>query len=74
MSRWPLWAVLAPGEPARLESRALAIVMPDWDEEDGKEPPFEVIPGSGRYHAIVGYGPQRRGRRDADRRGTVARM
>ncbi|PTL82054.1 hypothetical protein [Vitiosangium sp. GDMCC 1.1324] len=57
MSRWPLWAVLAPGEPARLESRAQAIVMPDWDEEDGEELPFEVIPGSGRYHAIVGTDP-----------------
>ncbi|KFA88398.1 hypothetical protein [Archangium violaceum] len=57
MSRWPLWAVLAPGEPAQLESRALAIAMPDWEEEDGDEPPFEVIPGSGRYHAIVGVDP-----------------
>jgi hypothetical protein len=57
MSRWPLWAVLAPGEPARLESRALAIAMPDWDEEDGEELPFEFIPGSGRYHAIVGTDP-----------------
>ncbi|KFA93034.1 hypothetical protein [Archangium violaceum] len=57
MSRWPLWAVLAPGEPARLESRALAIAMPDWDEEDGEQLPFEVIVGSGRYHAIVGTDP-----------------
>jgi hypothetical protein len=57
MSRWPLWAVLAPGEPARLESRALAIAMPDWDEEDGEELPFEFIPGSGPYHAIVGTDP-----------------
>ncbi|OJH39308.1 hypothetical protein [Cystobacter ferrugineus] len=57
MSPWPLWAVLAPGEPARLESRVLAIAMPDWDEEDGEELPFEVIPGSGRYHAIVGTDP-----------------
>jgi hypothetical protein len=57
MNRWPLWAVLAPGEPARLESRALAIAMPDWDEEDGEELPFEFIPGSGRYHAIVGTDP-----------------
>ncbi|ATB42071.1 hypothetical protein CYFUS_007547 [Cystobacter fuscus] len=57
MSRWPLWAVLAPGEPARLESRALTLVMPDWNEEDGEEQPFEVIPGSGGYHAIVGTDP-----------------
>jgi len=57
MSRWPLWAVLAPGEPTRLESRALAIAMPDWDEEDGEELPFELILGSGRYHAIVGADP-----------------
>ncbi|PTL84590.1 hypothetical protein [Vitiosangium sp. GDMCC 1.1324] len=57
MSRWPLWAVLTPGDPARLESRARAIVMTDLDEELGKEPPFEVIPGSDRYHAIVGTDP-----------------
>jgi hypothetical protein len=57
MSRWPLWAVLAPGEPARLESRARAIAMTDLDEELGKEQPFEVIPGRGRYHAIVGTDP-----------------
>ena len=54
MNRWPLWAVLAPGEPARLESRARSVVMDDLDEELGKEPPFEFIPGSGLYHAIVG--------------------
>jgi len=57
MSHWPLWAVLAPGEPARLESRALSIVLPDWDEEDGEELPFEFIPGTGQYHAIVGTNP-----------------
>jgi len=57
MSQWPLWAVLAPGEPARLESRALSIVLPDWDEEDGEELPFEFIPGTDQYHAIVGTNP-----------------
>jgi hypothetical protein len=57
MSRWPLWAVLTPGEPVRLESRARALVMTDLDVELGKEPPFEVISGSGRYHAIVGTDP-----------------
>ncbi|WP_309888572.1 hypothetical protein [Archangium sp.] len=57
MSQWPLWAVLAPGEPAQLESRARAIVMTDLDAELGKDQPFEVIPGSGRYHAIVGTDP-----------------
>lgn len=57
MNQWPIWAVLAPGEPARLESRALAIAMPDWDEEDGEELPFEFVLGSGRYHAIVGVDP-----------------
>jgi hypothetical protein len=40
-----------------LESRALAIVLPDWDEEDGEALPFEFIPGAGRYHAIVGTDP-----------------
>ncbi|HEX5749818.1 MAG TPA: hypothetical protein VFZ09_26545 [Archangium sp.] len=54
MSRWPLWGVLTPGEPAQLESRARSIVMTDLEQELGKEQPFEVIPGSGRYHAIVG--------------------
>jgi len=58
MSRWPLWGVLAPVDPTRLERRARAIVMQDWDEEgeeeDGEELPFEFIAGSGRYHAIVG--------------------
>jgi hypothetical protein len=57
MNRWPLWAVLAPGEPIRLESRARSIVMTDLDQELGKEQPFEIIPGSGRYHAIVGMEP-----------------
>jgi hypothetical protein len=54
MNQWPLWAVLAPGEPTRLESRARAIAMTELEEELGKEQPFQVIPGSGRYHAIVG--------------------
>jgi hypothetical protein len=56
MSRWPLWAVLSPGEPAWLEGRVRAALMleDDEDEEDGKEPSFEVITGSGHYHAIVG--------------------
>jgi hypothetical protein len=57
MSQWPLWAVLTPGEPTRLESRARSIVMTDLDQELGKEQPFELIPGSGRYHAIVGADP-----------------
>ena len=57
MSRWPLWAVLAPGEPARLESLARSIVMTDLDQELGKAQPFEVILGSGHYHAIAGTDP-----------------
>ncbi len=57
MSRGPFWGVLAPGEPARLERRARAILMTEEDEEDGEEQPFELIPGSGRYHAIVGMDP-----------------
>jgi hypothetical protein len=43
MSQWPLWAVLAPGDLARLERRARAIAMADGGEEDGGEPPFKVI-------------------------------
>ncbi len=57
MSGWPLWGVLTPGEPAQLESRARAIVMTEMDQELGKEQPFEVIQGRGRYHAIVGTDP-----------------
>ncbi len=74
MSRWPLWAVLAPGEPAWLESRVRAALMLEEDEEDGKEPSFEIIPGSGRYHAIVGTDPIDVGAETANRQGTVARM
>jgi hypothetical protein len=50
MSHYPLWAVLAPGEPAWLERRARDIEALEDDEEQT----FEVIRGSGRYHAIVG--------------------
>jgi hypothetical protein len=50
MSRWPLWAILTPGEPSRLERRVRAALMLDEDEEDGKEPSFEVIQGRGRYY------------------------
>jgi hypothetical protein len=31
--------------------------MTDLDQELGKEPPFELIPGSGRYHTISGTDP-----------------
>lgn len=54
MTRYPVWAVLTPGKPTLLESRTRSIVMTEWDEEDGKEPPFEIIPGSGLYQTIVG--------------------
>jgi hypothetical protein len=54
MSRYPLWAVLAPGEPAWLERRAREIILLEEDEAS----PFEVIRGSGRYHAIVGLEPE----------------
>ncbi len=57
MSRYVFWAVLASGAPAWLESRTRAIVRSEADEEEGNEPPFEVIPGSGRYHAMVGLDP-----------------
>lgn len=55
MSRVPLWAVLAPGEPTRLASRVRIALMLDEDEADGTEPSFEIIQGSGPYHAIVGF-------------------
>jgi hypothetical protein len=54
VSRYPLWAVLAPGEPAWLERRARDIILLEEDEAS----PFEVIRGSGRYHAIVGLEPE----------------
>lgn len=57
MSRWPLWAVLAPVEPARLESLARSILMTDLDQELGKEQPFEIILGSVHYHSIAGTDP-----------------
>ncbi|HEX5745436.1 MAG TPA: hypothetical protein VFZ09_04275 [Archangium sp.] len=53
MSQWPLWAVLTPGDPVQLERRVRSALM----LEDEKEPSFEVIPGSGLYHAIVGTDP-----------------
>ena len=54
MREWPLWAVLAPGEPERLKHRTLYILIPDWEEESGEPVPFRLVPGSARYHAIVG--------------------
>jgi hypothetical protein len=35
--------------------------MTEWDEEEGREQPFELIRGSGRYHAIVGLDPMEMG-------------
>jgi hypothetical protein len=57
MSRWSLWAVLAPGEPAWLESRAYVALGLEEGEEDEEGPPFELSQGSGRYHALVGANP-----------------
>ena len=54
MSKWPLWAVLTPGEPSRLESHVLDALMLDAAE---KASSFEVISGGGHYHAIVGTDP-----------------
>ena len=54
MSRWPLWAVLAPGEPSWMKKRAFAVLELNEGEEDEEGPPFEVRLGSGRYHAILG--------------------
>ena len=51
MSMWPVWAVLTPGEPVRLENHVRDALLLDADE---KEPSFKVISGNGRYHAIVG--------------------
>jgi hypothetical protein len=53
MIHWPLWAVLTPGEPSKLGRRVrAALTFEEEDDEDATS--FEVIPGSDRYHAIVG--------------------
>jgi hypothetical protein len=52
MSLDPPWAVLAPVDPARLEQRVLAALEFDEDERDRVK--FEIVRGSGRYHAIIG--------------------
>jgi hypothetical protein len=57
MNRWPLWAVLASGEPTWLESRAYDALCLEKGEEDEEGPPFEMSLGSGRYHALVGTNP-----------------
>ena len=57
MSRWPLWAILASGEPTWLESRAYDALCLEKGEEDEEGPPFEMSLGSGRYHALVGTNP-----------------
>ncbi|HYO54899.1 hypothetical protein [Archangium sp.] len=57
MSRWPLWAVLASGEPTWLESRAYDALGLEKGEEDEEGPPFEVSLGRGRYHGLVGSNP-----------------
>ena len=57
MNRWPLWAVLASGEPAWLENRAYDALCLEKGEEDEEGPPFEMSLGIGRYHALVGTNP-----------------
>jgi len=52
MSLDPPWAVLAPVDPARLEQRVLAALEQEEDESDRVK--FEIVRGSGRYHAIIG--------------------
>jgi hypothetical protein len=49
----PQWTVLVPGKPALLEERAREI-LEDFDE--GNDYTFTVIPGQGRYHAVVETG------------------
>lgn len=57
MSQWPLWAVLAPGEPSWMKKRAFAALGLEEGEEDEEGPPFELSLGSGHYHALVGTNP-----------------
>jgi hypothetical protein len=54
MSRWPLWAVLAPGGPSWMKKRAFAALGLEEGEEDEEGSPFEISLGSGHYHALVG--------------------
>ena len=54
MSR-PFWAVLAPGEAGDVEARARAWV----DAPEDGPPPFTLVRGGGRYHAV--HGTARRG-------------
>lgn len=57
MSRWPLWAVLAPGDPSWMKKRAFDALGLEEDDEDEEGPPFELSLGSGRYQALVGTNP-----------------
>ena len=57
MNRWPLWAVLAPGEPSWMKRRAFAAMGLEEGAEDEEGPPFDISLGSGHYHAIVGTNP-----------------
>jgi len=57
MSVGPPWAVLAPGTPAWIEKRARVALRLGEEEEEGDEPDefeFEIVRGSGHYHAIIG--------------------
>lgn len=57
MNRWPLWAVLVPGDPSWMKKRAFDALGLEEYEEDEEGPPFELSLGSGRYHALVGTNP-----------------
>ena len=59
MSRHTIWAILAPGELAWVESRAHDTLI--LEDEEELPLPFEIVPGRGRYHAILGLDDERVG-------------
>jgi hypothetical protein len=50
MSWWRRWVVLVPGDVTWVERRTRELLE---EQDDGREHPFMVIPGTGRYQAIV---------------------
>jgi hypothetical protein len=60
MRLYPPWAVLAPGEPTRLEQGARAALGIDWrEEEEGIviKSPFKLVSGGGHYHLLFSMDP-----------------
>lgn len=54
-SKRPVWAILAPLDPAVLRARAEAIRQERYRPADAYEPPWEAVPGSSGTSALVSY-------------------